>query len=106
MLKLSDTGFNVREVIDLSLNDAKHSVKSIDLLSGAYSLLVTHEDGQVSQWFDVLKDEQRSLTHIRDFQLAEEVQFILPDTYRKGFYSFYKMAHCKAIIRPVKALFI
>ncbi|MFS1430995.1 ABC transporter permease subunit, partial [Vibrio splendidus] len=26
----------------------------------------------------------------RDFQLAEQVQFILPDTYRKGFYSFYK----------------
>jgi len=72
------------------LNDAKHSVKSIDLLSGAYSLLVTHEDGQVSQWFDVLKDEKRHLTHIRDFQLAEQVQFILPDTYRKGFYSFYK----------------
>ncbi|WP_060983282.1 ABC transporter permease subunit [Vibrio splendidus] len=90
VLKLSDTGFGVREVIDLSLNDAKHSVKSIDLLSGAYSLLVTHEDGQVSQWFDVLKDEKRSLTHIRDFQLAEQVQFILPDTYRKGFYSFYK----------------
>ena len=90
VLKLSDSGFNVREVIDLSLNDAKHSVKSIDLLSGAYSLLVTHEDGQVSQWFDVLKNEKRSLTHIRDFQLAEQVQFILPDTYRKGFYSFYK----------------
>ncbi|PMG18505.1 phosphate ABC transporter permease [Vibrio splendidus] len=90
VLKLSDSGFNVREVIDLSLNDAKHSVKSIDLLSGAYSLLVTHKDGQVSQWFDVLKDEKRSLTHIRDFQLAEQVQFILPDTYRKGFYSFYK----------------
>ncbi|MBE8607149.1 MULTISPECIES: ABC transporter permease subunit [Vibrio] len=90
ILKRSDVGFDVREVIDLSLNDVKHAVKSIDLLSGAYSLLVTHQDGQVSQWFDVLKDEQRSLTHIRDFQLAEEVQFILPDTYRKGFYSFYK----------------
>ncbi len=90
VLKLLDNGFDVREVIDLSLNDAKHSVKSIDLLSGAYSMLVTHEDGQVSQWFDVLKDEKRSLTHIRDFQLAEQVQFILPDTYRKGFYSFYK----------------
>lgn len=90
VLKLAEKGFDVREVIDLSLNDAKHGVKSIDLLSGAYSLLVTHLDGQVSQWFDVLKDEKRSLTHIRDFQLAEQVQFILPDTYRKGFYSFYK----------------
>ena len=49
----------------------KHAVKTFNLLSGAYSLLVTHIDGQVSQWFDVLNDEKRSLTHIRDFQLAE-----------------------------------
>ncbi|MDN3614179.1 ABC transporter permease subunit [Vibrio gallaecicus] len=90
VLTNSDTGFNIREVIDLSLNDEKHAVKTFNLLSGAYSLLVTHIDGQVSQWFDVLNDEKRSLTHIRDFQLAEAVQFILPDTYRKGFYSFYK----------------
>ncbi|MEF1228974.1 phosphate ABC transporter permease, partial [Vibrio fortis] len=90
VLTLNQHHFSVRELVDLSLNDEKHAVKKIDLLSGAYSLLVTHNDGQVSQWFDVLKDKQRSLTHIRDFQLAEEVQFILPDTYRKGFYSFYE----------------
>lgn len=90
VLTLNQHHFSVRELVDLSLSDAKHAVKKIDLLSGAYSLLVTHNDGQVSQWFDVLKDKQRRLTHIRDFQLAEEVQFILPDTYRKGFYSFYK----------------
>ncbi|KAB0304517.1 ABC transporter permease subunit [Vibrio fortis] len=90
VLTLNQYHFSVRELVDLSLSDEKHAVKKIDLLSGAYSLLVTHNDGQVSQWFDVLKDKQRSLTHIRDFQLAEEVQFILPDTYRKGFYSFYE----------------
>lgn len=90
VLTLDEHNFSVRELVDLSLSDEKHAVKKIDLLSGAYSLLVTHNDGQVSQWFDVLKDKQRSLTHIRDFQLAEEVQFILPDTYRKGFYSFYE----------------
>ncbi|NVN84354.1 MULTISPECIES: ABC transporter permease subunit [unclassified Vibrio] len=82
--------FSVREVIDLSLGDEQHAVKNIDLLSGAYSLLVSHFDGRVSQWFDVLSNEQRSLTHIRDFKLPSEVQFLLPDTYRKGFYSFYK----------------
>lgn len=90
VLTLNQHHFSVRELVDLSLNDEKHAVKKIDLLSGAYSLLVTHNDGQVSQWFDVLKYKERSLTHIRDFQLAEEVQFILPDTYRKGFYSFYE----------------
>jgi len=90
VLTLEQGEYQVREVLDLSLGDAQHAVKHIDLLSGAYSLLVSHIDGRVSQWFDVLKDKQRQLTHIRDFQLASEVQFLLPDTYRKGFYSFYK----------------
>ncbi|MBW3697902.1 ABC transporter permease subunit [Vibrio sp. T187] len=90
VLTLQEQQFKVREVIDLSLGDPKHAVKHIDLLSGAYSILVSHIDGRVSQWFDVLSDKQRRLTHIRDFKLASEVQFLLPDTYRKGFYSFYE----------------
>lgn len=81
--------FVVREVVDLSLGQEAHVVTDINLLSGAYSLLVSYQDGLVSQWFDVLADGQRSLTHIRDFQLASELEFLLPDTYRKGFYSFY-----------------
>ncbi|TFH91374.1 ABC transporter permease subunit [Vibrio ouci] len=84
-----DDSFNVREIVDLSQGKPQHAVTDIDLLSGAYSLLVTHKDGLVSQWFDVLADGQRSLTHIRQFKLASELQFLLPDSYRKGFYSFY-----------------
>lgn len=80
--------FITREVVDLTLGQ-ETSVVHIDLLAGAYSLLVTHANGQVSQWFDVLNHEERSLTQIRQFNLASELQFILPDTYRKGFYSFY-----------------
>ena len=81
--------FVVREVVDLSQGESKHAVTDIKLLSGAYSLLVSHQDGLVSQWFDVLSDGQRHLTQIRDFKLASQLQFLLPDTYRKGFYSFY-----------------
>lgn len=81
--------FVTREIVDLSLGQEKHTVTDIKLLSGAYSLLVSHADGLVSQWFDVLSDGARSLTHIREFKLASELQFLLPDTYRKGFYSFY-----------------
>ncbi|MGY3570567.1 ABC transporter permease subunit [Vibrio paucivorans] len=81
--------FSVREVVDLSAGAEKHAVTDIKLLSGAYSLLVTHQDGLVSQWFDVLKDGARELTHIREFKLASQLRFLLPDTYRKGFYSFY-----------------
>ncbi|MEZ8100188.1 ABC transporter permease subunit [Vibrio bivalvicida] len=81
--------FQVRELVDLSQDRPEHAVTDIDLLPGAYSLLVTHQDGLVSQWFDVLTDGERYLTHIRQFKLASELQFLLPDTYRKGFYSFY-----------------
>ena len=87
--KKHSESFVVREVVDLSQGNVKHAVTDIDLLSGAYSLLVTHQDGLVSQWFDVLKDRQRYLTQVREFKLASELQFLLPDTYRKGFYSFY-----------------
>ncbi|MEZ8823505.1 ABC transporter permease subunit [Vibrio sp. 10N.261.55.A7] len=79
----------VREVVDLTQGGTKEPVSTINLLSGAYSLLITHEDGLVSQWFDVLKDRERKLTPIREFDLALELEFLLPDTYRKGFYSFY-----------------
>ncbi|EIT7125109.1 ABC transporter permease subunit [Vibrio parahaemolyticus] len=81
--------FTVREVIDLTQGDKKHSVRTIDLLAGAYSLLVTHNDGRVSQWFDTLQNDKRTLTHIRDFKLASELKYLLPDSHRKGFYSFY-----------------
>ncbi|MEF1290302.1 ABC transporter permease subunit [Vibrio sp. M260118] len=81
--------FIVRELVDLSLGRPEHAVTDIDLLAGAYSVLVTHQDGLVSQWFDVLSQGKRNLTQIRQFKLASELQFLLPDTYRKGFYSFY-----------------
>lgn len=83
--------FNVREVVDLSQGNTEHAVVNIDFLSGAYSLLVTYRDGLVAQWFDVLNEDkgERSLTYIRQFDLASELQFLLPDSYRKGFYSFY-----------------
>ncbi|MDN3696468.1 ABC transporter permease subunit [Vibrio cortegadensis] len=82
--------FRIREIVDLTQGDPQQQVKNIDLLSGAYSLLVTYSNGLVSQWFDTLQNEVRSLTHIRNFQLAPEVDFLLPDIYRKGFYSFYQ----------------
>jgi len=87
--KKAQQRFAVREIVDLSLGEEKHVVSDIQLLSGAYSLLVSHRDGLVSQWFDVLSDGERKLTHIREFKLASALQFLLPDTYRKGFYSFY-----------------
>ncbi|MCG3735362.1 ABC transporter permease subunit [Vibrio cincinnatiensis] len=82
-------GYLLREDVDLSQGHAALSVSEITLLSGAYSLLVTYDNGQVSQWFDVLEKGQRSFTAIRHFRLAPHIQLLLPDTHRKGFYTFY-----------------
>ncbi len=81
--------FPVREVVDLTQGKPNHPVTQISLLAGAYSLLVSYADGRVSQWFDVLDHGTRQLTHIREFKLAADRQLLLPDTYRKGFYTFY-----------------
>ncbi len=80
--------FVIRERVDLSQGNADKSVRHIRLLSGASSMLVTHKDNTVSQWFDVLKGGERLLTRIREFETAGQNRFILTDTYRKGFYSF------------------
>lgn len=81
--------FVVRELVDLGGFQQGASVTHIELLAGAYSLLVSYKNDQVSQWFDVLKDGQRRLQQIRTFHLAKGTRFLLPDTYRKGFYSFH-----------------
>ncbi|MGL4829343.1 MAG: ABC transporter permease subunit, partial [Vibrio sp.] len=88
--QLENQGYQIREVVDLSAGEEYHQVSQLYLLSGAFSLLAVHSDGLVSQWFDVLQDGLRHLTQIRHFKLASEVQFLLPDTNSKGFYSFYR----------------
>lgn len=86
--QLVDDDFSVREFVDLSRGNTQKAVRQINLLSGAHSILVTHEDNTISQWFDVLKSGERVLTKIREFPLKGGHQTILTDTYRKGFYSF------------------
>lgn len=80
--------FRVRQEVDLARGE-KSAVHSIKLLAGAYSLLVTYDNGTISQWFDVLRNEKRSLTFIRSFKSSKDLNFILPDAYRKGFYAFF-----------------
>ncbi|UJF18987.1 ABC transporter permease subunit [Vibrio sp. SS-MA-C1-2] len=87
----------IQDVLDLTKNNSEPS--SISLLSGASSLLVTHESEMVSQWFYRLKNGERKLTFIRDFSSsqytsssqqvvaqASQVSTVLPETQRKGFY--------------------
>ncbi|BDU38379.1 ABC transporter permease subunit [Vibrio nigripulchritudo] len=81
-------GFVVREVVDITQGDESALAKSMTLLAGAQSLLVHHQNNTVSQWFDVLKERQRTLSYIREFSLPDATSLIVPEYYRKGFYVF------------------
>ncbi|WP_153447663.1 ABC transporter permease subunit [Vibrio algicola] len=87
VFKRHEHQFSLRESADLSAS-SNSPAKHLSFLAGGKSLLISYQNGQVSQWFDVLKDQQRTLTHIRDFQLGNVPSVLLPDYFRKGFYSF------------------
>ena len=70
---------NLRERIAL-----KESAQKLTLLSGAHSVLVQFENGRLSQWFDTIKNEKRSLTLIRTFNFDTSIQQVSPEVYRKG----------------------
>jgi phosphate transport system permease protein len=82
-------GYSAREVVDLSQGDAKRNVDEMAMLAGGYSLLISFDDGVVSQWFDVLNDKQRRLTHIRNFSLSSDISSLLPNRFSKGFFAFH-----------------
>jgi phosphate transport system permease protein len=80
--------YRVQEVVDLTERRSGRQVVKLNLLAGGASLLVTHRDNTVSQWFDVVKQGKKHLTHIRDFDLGQST-LLLPEPYHKGFFCFY-----------------
>ncbi|MCL9775944.1 ABC transporter permease subunit [Vibrio methylphosphonaticus] len=85
VLVLQDRELVVREVVDLSVV-SQSPVMSMELLSGAYSLLIQYQNQQIWQWFDVLADRERTLTPIRSFDISAPIERVLPETLSKGFY--------------------
>ncbi|TEW56137.1 ABC transporter permease subunit [Psychromonas sp. RZ22] len=76
---------NIRVLSAFQINAKDSNVSTIQLLTGASSLLVANENGVVSQWFEVLKDNKREFTYIRDFKASKNITSIVPEYYRKGF---------------------
>lgn len=74
---------NIKSALDI--NAPNTHVNDMQLLTGASSLIVANENGVVSQWFEVLKDNKRSFTFIRDFSADQSISDIVPEYYRKGF---------------------
>tara|TARA_R110001583_G_scaffold57547_2_gene172164 strand:+ start:1904 stop:4129 length:2226 start_codon:yes stop_codon:yes gene_type:complete len=76
---------NIRIKSALPINALNTHVSDMTLLTGASSLIVANENGIVSQWFEVLKDNKRTFTYIRDFDAEQYVNNIVPEYFRKGF---------------------
>jgi phosphate transport system permease protein len=57
------------------------------LLSGASSILVTHDSGLITQWFQVSTDQGREYQYIRSFDVGSPVERIEVEYYRRTFYT-------------------
>ncbi|MGR6860114.1 ABC transporter permease subunit [Aliivibrio salmonicida] len=77
--KLKDHKAHLRESIVL-----KESAQKLTLLSGANSVLVQFDNGSLSQWFDTINNEKRTLTPVRTFNFDAPIVQLSPEVYRKG----------------------
>ncbi|WP_028862949.1 ABC transporter permease subunit [Psychromonas aquimarina] len=76
---------NIRVKSALTINARDADVTDMQLLTGASSLMVANDNGVISQWFEVLQDNKRTFTFIRDFKAPGNVSAITPEYFRKGF---------------------
>lgn len=70
--------------------DAKEygNVTTMDLLAGASSVMLGHESGKITQWFEVSSDEGRLYEYIRGFQSGNSpITEIIVEYYRRTFYA-------------------
>ncbi|EOD81517.1 Phosphate transport system permease protein PstC [Grimontia indica] len=63
---VSDRRIDLRESVDIELVTGAMP-ESMTLLAGGHSLMVRLDDGRLTQWFDVVKSGERSLTMVREF---------------------------------------
>ncbi|MCG7498573.1 ABC transporter permease subunit [Vibrio sp. Of7-15] len=91
VVRIEEYQFVVRDIIDVSEGKSNHQAVDLELLAGAHSLLITHQDNRISQWFDVMKDGKRVLQRVRDVELSNQnVVSVIPEYYRKGFFTLYE----------------
>ncbi len=83
--------YDISELDDISIksvlriNSPNSHVTDMQLLTGASSLMVSNQNGVISQWFEVLKDNKRNFTFIRDFNADNNVTDIVAEYFRKSF---------------------
>ncbi|STO56575.1 ABC transporter permease subunit [Grimontia hollisae] len=79
---LSERELTLRESVDITAVTGAMP-QSMILLAGGHSLMVRLDDGRITQWFDVAKANQRSLTMVREF--ASENGLLAVEPHRSVF---------------------
>lgn len=63
-------------------------VTSMTLLAGASSIMLGHESGLVTQWFEVASESGRQYKYIRQFKAGQSaIEEIISEFYRRTFYT-------------------
>lgn len=78
---------NISESQVISTNGTHGPITALALLAGESSLMIGHESGHISQWFEVSGGGERQFQPIRSFNLQAPVSALVPEQYRRSFYA-------------------
>ncbi|KZN51458.1 ABC transporter permease subunit [Pseudoalteromonas luteoviolacea] len=85
-----DTRFadEVEQIQLLAANEENANLVNMSLLAGANSLMISNDNGEVSQWFEVNTDDGRQFAKIRAFESIAGAQVdIFSEFYRRTFFT-------------------
>ena len=79
---------DVKEIQVLAANQENANLVSMQLLSGANSLMLVNDNGEISQWFEVNSATGRKFNKIRSFASGDtQVSGLYSEFYRRTFFS-------------------
>lgn len=71
----------------LNFTSQQGPITAMTLLAGHSSLMVGHQSGHISQWFEVSSDGLREYVNVRNFNAGSAVKQLIPEQYRRSFYA-------------------
>ncbi|MDN4503794.1 ABC transporter permease subunit [Alteromonadaceae bacterium BrNp21-10] len=91
--------YNIRDIDEVELtqqmavNAQDANVTTMNLLSGGSSVMVGNDNGVISQWFEIRADGGRTFVNAREFKSGHAIEQIVPEFYRKSFFTVSKNGH-------------
>lgn len=82
---------NLLQVIDIERLDTH--ISDVSLLAGASSILISYDNGDIEQYFQVNSDKGRLYQQIRSFTVSSKGYILAPEFYRKSFATISETGH-------------